>query len=320
MTELSQYPLVTFALFVYKQEKYVRGAVESALAQDYQNLEIVISDDASPDSTWKVIEEVVAGYTGPHRLVLNRNPANLGVTSHVNKVFTLAGGELVVVAAGDDISVPTRVTTLVRAWEAQGRCKGMLHSAAQPINPAGQEVRQLMRGVLAGSDSMSLEFFRANRRKMLVHGATAAYTRSLLEEFGALQEGGLVEDAVLTFRAALSGKIIFVDEALVQYRIAETTISGASHTVRAPGKWVGWMSAQELKVRSHLLDYQNYLERTGAVKDQDFCNYLKRTADGFSSAKAMASPNLMKRMWGLWNHPGFETVRDKLEFGYRFFR
>ena len=40
-------PLVTFALFAYNQERYVREAVEGAFAQTYQPLEIILSDDCS---------------------------------------------------------------------------------------------------------------------------------------------------------------------------------------------------------------------------------------------------------------------------------
>ena len=219
-------PLATFALFTYNQEEYVREAVEGALAQDYPNLEIIISDDASTDGTWDIVMDMATSYSGPHRLLLNKNTSNLGFTSHVNKVFDLSSGKLVVMAAGDDISCPTRVGALIQAWEAQNCPKGMLHSVAQPIDTHGRETREPMKGLIAGRDSMSINFFRANRRKMLVQGATAAYTRDLIEEFGPLENGGLVEDAVLTFRAALSGKLLFVNSALVRYRISSGSISG----------------------------------------------------------------------------------------------
>ena len=41
-------PLVTFALFAYNQEKYIREAVEGAFSQTYEPLEIILSDDYSP--------------------------------------------------------------------------------------------------------------------------------------------------------------------------------------------------------------------------------------------------------------------------------
>ena len=85
-------PLVTFALFAYNQEKYIREAVEAALAQDYPNLEIIFSDDCSPNSTFDVMRESTKNYSGCHQVKLNRNPVNLGLGSHVNRVVAQSKG------------------------------------------------------------------------------------------------------------------------------------------------------------------------------------------------------------------------------------
>ena len=51
------HPPISLVLVSFNQQKYVREAVESALAQDYDNLEIVISDDCSRDKTWEIISQ-----------------------------------------------------------------------------------------------------------------------------------------------------------------------------------------------------------------------------------------------------------------------
>ncbi len=53
--------LVTFALFSYNQERFIREALRGALAQTYSPLQIVISDDCSQDRTFKIIQEQAAG-------------------------------------------------------------------------------------------------------------------------------------------------------------------------------------------------------------------------------------------------------------------
>ena len=53
------YPLMTMLLISYNQEKSIAAAIEGALAQDYQNLEIVISDDASADNTFSLINNKI---------------------------------------------------------------------------------------------------------------------------------------------------------------------------------------------------------------------------------------------------------------------
>ena len=64
---------VTFVLFAYNQEKYIREAVEGALSQTYGAMEIILSDDRSTDRTFEIMEEVVAEYTGIHEVILRKN-------------------------------------------------------------------------------------------------------------------------------------------------------------------------------------------------------------------------------------------------------
>ncbi len=105
-------PLITFALFAYNQEKYIREAVEGALSQTYSPLEIILSDDCSSDRTFEIMEVMVAEYEGPHKILLNRTSENGGLAHHINSVFSIAAGEWVVMATGDDISFPERVSLL----------------------------------------------------------------------------------------------------------------------------------------------------------------------------------------------------------------
>ena len=76
MTVLQERPLVTFALFAYNQEKYIREAVEGTLAQVYDPLQIILSDGCSSDRTFEIIQEIAASYAEPHRLILNRNESS----------------------------------------------------------------------------------------------------------------------------------------------------------------------------------------------------------------------------------------------------
>ena len=67
---LQDRPLVTFALFAYNQEKYIREAVEGTFSQTYEPLEIILSDDCSSDRTFEIMEEMAATYDGPHATLL----------------------------------------------------------------------------------------------------------------------------------------------------------------------------------------------------------------------------------------------------------
>src|SRR3954454_22389417 len=101
-------PLVTFMLIAHNQEASIGEAIAGALAQTYQPLEIFISDDASSDGTHASMLAAVAGYDGPHRVVINRNDTNLGIGAHLSLIVERSQGELLFVAGGDDVSLPDR--------------------------------------------------------------------------------------------------------------------------------------------------------------------------------------------------------------------
>ncbi|MDE6007407.1 MAG: glycosyltransferase [Muribaculaceae bacterium] len=92
-------PLVTIMIPTYNQEEYISEAVQSALKQDYKNLEIIVADDCSDDNT----EAIVKKFDNDPRLRYVRNPVNLGrVGNYHNCVHELAQGEWVINLDGDD--------------------------------------------------------------------------------------------------------------------------------------------------------------------------------------------------------------------------
>lgn len=217
-------PLVTYALFTYNQEEYVSQAIQSALNQSYTPLEIVISDDCSTDSTFEIIKKETKNYTGPHKLIVIKNKSNLGVTSHINNIFNLASGDLIIAAAGDDISVPTRAEQLAKKWIDNGGGTAALYSPWIPIDRLGKKC-----GPPHSNHANIKRFFTEDKGKHqyhgLIQGACAAWSRDLITNFGNLLPGGLCEDLELSYRAAFFGKILSIDEPLVLYRISENSIS-----------------------------------------------------------------------------------------------
>ena len=80
----------TLLVTCYNFGRYIREAVESALSQTYEPLDIIVSDDCSTDRSWEIIQETVAAYKGPHHVILNRNEKNLGFAANLNKSYAMA--------------------------------------------------------------------------------------------------------------------------------------------------------------------------------------------------------------------------------------
>jgi glycosyltransferase involved in cell wall biosynthesis len=207
-------PLVTMMLIGHRQSATIAAAIAGALAQTYSPLEIVISDDASPDTTFAAMQAAVADYRGPHRLVLNRNPHNLGIGAHLNRVVELSRGELLFIAAGDDISLPQRCERVVEAWLAAGRQPDLISSALIDLDEDGRTHEVIVPTDLSSYRSAADWIARPPH----VIGAAQAWTRRVFERFGPLPAGTVAEDLLMVFRAIVAGGALTLAEPLVQYR------------------------------------------------------------------------------------------------------
>ena len=76
-------PLISVMIPTYNQPQYIAQAVESALAQDYEKLEIVVSDDSTNDATEKLLQP----YLADKRFSYFRNPAQLGRVANYRKLL-----------------------------------------------------------------------------------------------------------------------------------------------------------------------------------------------------------------------------------------
>lgn len=225
---LEERPLVTFALFAYNQERYIREAVEGAFAQTYEPLEIILSDDCSTDRTYEIIEELAAKYEGPHKLIVRRSTKNRGLGLHIYDVTNLATGSIIVVAAGDDISLPMRSQTLVALMETEGT--QFAASCYNKMNDDGTIIEQNVRDDYAGHYVWQLinadpSFFAG--------GATAAYRlnfvrKALDSAIDVLNSGTFYYEDILfaAYAVAIDTKPSFYENsALVNYRINNSSLT-----------------------------------------------------------------------------------------------
>ena len=218
-------PLVSVIVVSYNQEAFVGAAVQSALVQTYSPLEIILSDDCSTDRTFEIMQQAAAAYRGPHKVILNRNPTNIGVAQHYNRAAGLATREIIVVQDGDDISLPDRAAKLAYAFQ-QPTAVDMVCSDVLMIDKDG--------AALPGRDRppvtpLSLEA-AASAGAISALGCAAAYSRALWAKYGPIDPEVLQEDVVLPFRALLERGIRIVDEPLVQYRIHDDNLFGGRST------------------------------------------------------------------------------------------
>lgn len=97
-------PLFSIACVTYNQEDLVKECLDSIARQDYEPIELVICDDASTDSTIRVVEEWLAANKNRfENAVFLKNTANLGISATHDRALRQTSGKWVKYIAGDDI-------------------------------------------------------------------------------------------------------------------------------------------------------------------------------------------------------------------------
>jgi glycosyltransferase involved in cell wall biosynthesis len=218
----------TILFLSYNQQDFVAQAALSCLAQVGEPLEIILSDDCSTDNTYAILQQVASQYTGPHRVVVRQNHKNLGIADHYNTLVELAQGQLLITAAGDDISYPERAQTLYKAWQASA-CKldliaSYAHSITQDGQPTGKTIKvdQLVEWKNAADWCA---------KRPYVVGATHAFTKRIWAEFGPIASDVPYEDQIVTLRALCLGGTQTLQESLLDYRAG-----GVSSSIATQGK------------------------------------------------------------------------------------
>ncbi|QSG11321.1 Glycosyl transferase family 2 [Halapricum desulfuricans] len=124
---------VSFVMPVYAGEDFVGDAIESVLAQTYDDWELVIINDGSPDDSETVIEQ----YLEDERIRYFTQD-NKGVTETMNRGVRYAEGEYLSIHPQDDISYPDRLERQVAVLDRNPGV-GLVYAPAQFVDLDGEE-------------------------------------------------------------------------------------------------------------------------------------------------------------------------------------
>ena len=105
-------PLISVIMSVYNGERTVPAAIKSIISQTYENLELLIVDDASTDNTFKILKD---SETRDKRVKVYQNKNNIGLTKSLNFLINKSQGEF--------IGKPSK--SMAFSWNIQdGTCLG----------------------------------------------------------------------------------------------------------------------------------------------------------------------------------------------------
>src|SRR5437773_1043469 len=135
-------PLFSVIVPAYNRADLIRETLDSVLAQEFDDYEIVVADDGSKDATAQVVSDYARQHPGKIKLFMQENR---GEGAARNLAIRHATGDYVAYLDSDDVYFPWALATLARVVREYnhpaiviGTCFPFHHSEELPITPAGE--------------------------------------------------------------------------------------------------------------------------------------------------------------------------------------
>jgi glycosyltransferase involved in cell wall biosynthesis len=266
-------PLVSVLIPAYNVECYVAAAIESALAQTYPNVEVVVVDDGSTDGT----AGVVAGFGDR---VVTVTQENRGLAGARNAGIRAASGSILGLLDADDLWLPERLERCVAILVERPEI-GMVTSDAFVMDETVPTTKRCYgdrrRYPFPAHEDEQLDII-AKRNFLFI---SVVFRRALVERCGGFDESmRRAEDYELWTRFLLSGsRAAFVPDPLGYYRVRSDSLSASKE------QWGAHLSVLE----RHLPE----LWRHGA---------RGRARDEFEIAERLAARGDRRRAFSFFRH------------------
>lgn len=128
-------PLVSVLIPTYNRPHYFKIAIDSVLAQDYPNIEIIITDDSTNDETYSIVAPLITSFSN---IRYYKNNVRLGGVKNFQKSLLQSTGEYINFLMDDDFFHPKKISTMIKHYlnDSEQKIK-LITSYRQPVDSAG---------------------------------------------------------------------------------------------------------------------------------------------------------------------------------------
>lgn len=293
---------VTIIINNYNYGHFITEAIDSALAQSYPNVEVIVVDDGSTDDSRRAIEE----YGDKVRAIFKTNG---GQASAFNVGFEVSTGDLILFLDSDDILLPEAAETAANAWrdgiarvffplvviDADGKHLGRL--------AGGSEVPDPTLGPF-GVDSPT---------------SGNVFSRKVLERIMPVpEERKICADAYLTPASSLIGQVVGLNQPLGKYRVhGKNNVAGAAMGIPEIRRAIGFTLQQHEHLQRIAADKIGPLEKwLGAYPQHWVARITSLRESPHDHPWPDTLPGLVRRaVKATWRQPYWNT-RRKLAYTF----
>lgn len=220
-------PQVTVICTCYNQGAFVAESLRSVFAQTYQNIQLIVVDNASTDHSRTAIQQTIE--THPNTIFL-RNAQNTGLCKAFNWGLESATGKYIIDLAADDAMPPNRIERQVAAFERLSKEYAVVFSNAAYIDKTGSQLgyhyavdaEKRAKAIIPSGD-----VYKEVLRRYFICTPTMMMRKSVLMKLGGYDENLSYEDFDFFVRSAHDYKYAYLDEILMYKRVLNGSM--ASH-------------------------------------------------------------------------------------------
>ncbi len=212
-------PLVTIIAICYNHENFVEAALRSVLDQSYENIELIVVDDASTDKSVDKIKELLKDRSDVKTIF---NEQNKGICRSFNSALRLAEGEYIIDFATDDVFLPSTVAMQIEAFLTLDDTYGVVHGNALHIDENGNALKSYH------SESASVpegDVYRAVLARHFICPPTLMFRKSVIERLRGYDDSLAYEDFDFWVRSSRLYKYYYINEVLIKRRITVNSLT-----------------------------------------------------------------------------------------------
>lgn len=251
-------------LISYNQENYIVEALEGIRNQTRAPFEVIIADDASKDSTQNVIMQYVETH-GLHHWKLLLSERNRGITGNVQQGIDVANGDIIILLAGDDVSLPNRCEVTLDLFEKNPHVN-IIANSGFIINSDGVTTGEKNEadGALVNDVIKVVRFGFPG-----VHPVGQAFRRVIFSKYGPLPSDVPNEDDQISFRGIVDGGILTSAIKTYKYRVHDRSASSWVRNKQSNDEFYRRFT-EDMVVRERHVKHWITCVKTAHVDNQDY--------------------------------------------------
>lgn len=280
---LKKMKTVSIVMCTYNGEQYLREQMDSLLAQTYPIREIIVQDDVSTDSTWKILTDYATKH--PDVVKATQNKERKGYRLNFMSALLKATGDYVAISDQDDIWLPEKIEVLVKEI---GDAALVFHDSVLFSTSANDMGRLHRQGMPAHMHPI------ATLLKPQGYGHQLMFRKDLLERLVLFANHPLSYDYFIQMLAGtMIGGVKYVDKVLVRWRRFEGATTFHGFNREKGSKIQGYIDALKTfsdKKRKHTVKAYFALCLQVSFCDEEACRVAgwMSQANGWSVLKASA--------------------------------